>query len=142
MGKEIRLTPGLSITFDVVSVQRHKRIWGDNAQQFDPLRWRVKSDDADIEHHTVDINGNASKPLEPGEDHLEDEKRTHESVNHTSKNLFKPPKGSFIPFSEGARACLGMDQYWFAKVRFTLTQIVCRTEICLGRDCCHASCIV
>ncbi|RDL39165.1 uncharacterized protein BP5553_03505 [Venustampulla echinocandica] len=86
------------VLIDVVSVQRNPKYWGPNNHSFVPSRWLMPSS------YTPPPDSN------------------NESPAHA--NLFCPPKGAFIAFNGGFRACLGRK---FAQVEFcTLISVLLR----------------
>ncbi len=74
-------------------------------EEFKPERWLLNSDS--------DSNSNC-KPNGKTPDFHNEEAKTADSedlglntASDTSASLYRPPRGAFIPFSEGFRACLG-----------------------------------
>ncbi|KAH8893390.1 cytochrome P450 [Thozetella sp. PMI_491] len=95
------LPAGLRISIEGVSVHRNPRYWPTKPSRltdaptdlddFLPERWYRSSDnskEADIEGADTEDYGGFSGP-------------------DTSASLFRPVRGSFVPFSDGARSCLG-----------------------------------
>ncbi|PLB51305.1 cytochrome P450 [Aspergillus steynii IBT 23096] len=78
-GESHRLPPGLVALVNTSAMHRHPRYWPRRGdEEFDPYRWLH-----------ADITG-----------------RTHGGEQNETGFLV-PPAGSFVPFSDGARGCLG-----------------------------------
>lgn len=69
-------------------------------EEFHPERWLLSTE---AHGTTTDKNGIPVETLAGG---AEKDLGVNESAD-TSDRLFKPPKGAYLPFSEGYRACLG-----------------------------------
>jgi cytochrome P450 len=110
-GKTITVPANTFIHLSVVGVQRNPRYWPHSPSKisskthdlddFVPERWLRSA------NNPVAAHQNTSPPSEsasPGPDGPETA-----SFDSTSSdnNLFTPPKGAFIPFSEGPRSCPG-----------------------------------
>jgi cytochrome P450 len=75
----IDIPANTTIQIDIVTVQRSSALWGSDSQVFRPSRWLMPSD------------------------YIPPPNTTNESTAHTA--LLCPPKGAFIAFSAGFRAC-------------------------------------
>ncbi|TVY54500.1 Cytochrome P450 4B1 [Lachnellula cervina] len=102
-GKKITLPAGTLIHLNIVGVQRNPRYWptqpskisdrADDLNDFKPERWLVKA----VGEHV------ASGPV----DNEEDDEFGGFTGQDSHAKLFRPQKGSYLPFSEGPRSCLG-----------------------------------
>lgn len=103
--RQVTLPPGTKINIDLVNVHRNVENWGPDATVFRPSRWIVEN-----AHSAAKIN-----ELGGG---LGAEGANQESATNLTSNarIYRPPKGHFLPFSEGSRACLGRK---FSLVEFT-----------------------
>ncbi|KAI1612465.1 cytochrome P450 [Exophiala viscosa] len=118
-GKSCTVPSGTYISLDTSNVQRNPRYWpagkptlpggkpvhpvanlDNDLEEFRPERWLL---DEDGEVQTTTLNG---KKEMPGETVQADGLGVNESSD-TSDRLYRPPKGAYIPFSDGYRACLG-----------------------------------
>ncbi|CAD6444418.1 e6a8727b-b1bd-4078-91ff-bf9a30c9ee5d [Sclerotinia trifoliorum] len=100
-GKKITLPAGANINLNAVGLHRNPRYWpnepskitsrDDDLNDFKPERWFTKQ---------VGKDDNAAESSE------EDDFGSF-TGNNTSASLFRPARGSYIPFSDGARSCLG-----------------------------------
>lgn len=99
------LVPGSTIVSLVaVSVHRNPRYWPgrpsqihdgvDDINDWVPERWYRTNDDT-------------AKSAEPDEANSENEDFGGYKGSDTSSQLFRPERGSYIPFSDGPRSCLG-----------------------------------
>lgn len=105
-GRRVVVPGDCHVSLDSTAVHRHPRYWpcvptgqGQNItndlDQFKPERWLLDASDA----NSV---SNADRPVS-----FDDEDLRGPSGLDTSSSLFKPIKGSYIPFSDGYRSCLG-----------------------------------
>ncbi|TVY33469.1 Cytochrome P450 [Lachnellula subtilissima] len=104
-GKKITLPAGTMIYLNTVGVQRNPKYWptqpskisdrADDLNDFKPERWLV-SLKADGEHVR---NGQAGAE--------ENDEFGGFTGQDSHAKLFRPVKGSYLPFSEGPRSCLG-----------------------------------
>jgi cytochrome P450 len=110
-GKTITVPTNTFIHLSVVGVHRNPRYWPHSPSKisskthdlddFVPERWLQSTKNPVTAHrNTSPPSRNAS----PGPDGLES--ASFDSAS-SENNLFTPPKGAFIPFSEGARSCPG-----------------------------------
>lgn len=86
----------------------HSRSNPDNdLEEFKPERWIL---DGGAKHHS-ETNGRADSNKPAGFSSTETPADSDDlglnTASDTSASLYRPPKGAFIPFSEGFRACLG-----------------------------------
>lgn len=102
IGGKQYMVPGDAHVFLSAAIHRNPKYWaapsdGSNKEgipdvdQFRPERWLV---DTKPDNDFVDIN-------------YDDEGLRGPSGEDTSSELFKPVKGSYIPFSDGFRSCIG-----------------------------------
>jgi cytochrome P450 len=101
-GEKHVLTAPISLTLAGVSVQRNPRYWPtrpskltgerDDLNDFLPSRW---------------FRNNSGEEHDSGKAEEDTEDYGGFQGRDTSDALFRPPRGSFIPFSDGARSCLG-----------------------------------
>jgi len=103
-GRRALLPAGMTIALSAVAVQRNPRYWparpsrttgeATDLDDYVPERW----------FRPVD-GGAAAKDDEAAEE--EEEDFGGPTGPDTSASMFRPVRGSFVPFSEGARSCLG-----------------------------------
>jgi len=88
------------ITLDAAAVHRNPKYWPHTSHEdlldFRPERWLL---DGTKSNHGTD---EAAYAEEEGLDFDGPDKRPD-----TAPSLYRPPKGAYIPFSEGYRSCLG-----------------------------------
>jgi len=106
-GKKIVLPKGAHINLNVIGVQRSPRYWPsrgtskvdgrpDDLNDFVPERWLIKDGT---------VGGNAGHTDIPNDS--EDDDFGGFTGRDTAAQLFRPVRGAYLPFSEGARSCLG-----------------------------------
>ena len=99
IGGKQYMVPGDAHVFLSAAIHRNPKYWPtpsdgsskDDLDQFRPERWLV---DSKPDNDFVDIN-------------YDDEGLRGPAGEDTSSELFKPVKGSYIPFSDGFRSCIG-----------------------------------
>jgi cytochrome P450 len=98
-GRQITIPDGTFIHFNIVGTHRNPRYWPEKPNEFMPERWLPSSTPST----TVEKKDQVLEKEVNGADGLE----TASFETSGSASLIKPVKGSYIPFSEGARACPG-----------------------------------
>ncbi|CAK7208559.1 hypothetical protein SCUCBS95973_000143 [Sporothrix curviconia] len=96
------LPAGLDIILSAITVQRHPKYWpvmdtnaGEDLDHFAPERWFQKEGEKGVEKEGEKIVG------------ADTEDYGGFSGPDTSAQLFRPVRGSYVPFSDGPRSCLG-----------------------------------
>lgn len=110
-GKTIIVPANTLIHFSVVGVHRNPRYWphspskisskAHDLDDFIPERWLQPAKNPVLRPNSPP----PSKRSSPAPDGLET--ASFDSNRGSGEGLFTPPKGAFIPFSEGARSCPG-----------------------------------
>ncbi|KAF8460536.1 cytochrome P450 [Kalaharituber pfeilii] len=100
-GKRCLVPPNTIVELDVPALQYQHKMWGPNSYSFQPEIWdgRRPADPA-IEAFSNSVCGGRG---------------------HMFPNVHTPQKGSFIPFSDGNRACIGQK---FSQVEFAAVMAV------------------
>ncbi|KIW00139.1 uncharacterized protein PV09_08317 [Verruconis gallopava] len=121
-GKDCVIAPGTGINLNSICVHRNPKYWPagpqrpegpfhpsnttNDLEEFKPERWFVKGTKEEAsEKLQQDADKDTGVDLSPD----------------TADSMFRPPKGAYIPFSEGFRACLGRR---FAQVEILATLAV------------------
>jgi len=100
-GKKVTLPAGAHIALNTIGAHRNPKYWprmpgdGEDLENFRPERWLVKvaADGTQQVDSATESEGDDDFGGFTGED--------------SSAQLFRPVRGSYLPFSEGARSCLG-----------------------------------
>lgn len=106
-GKDFTLPAGTIISLAVSAAHRNPRYWPsqpskvrpgkNNLNDYEPERWLLSND----------TNGRASKAKpQDAEGTVEEDFGGYRGPD-TSAELFRPERGSYVPFSDGPRSCLG-----------------------------------
>ncbi len=133
-GKSCFVPGGIYISLTSGTVHRNPKYWPRNKptlpgghtvhptanldndlEEFHPERW-LKDEDGEIEHVST---ANGKKEM-PNETVTSDGLAINEAAD-TSDKFYRPPKGAYVPFSDGYRACLGRR---FAQVEVLATLAV------------------
>jgi cytochrome P450 len=134
-GKECMVPKGTFASLCTVAVQRNPKYWAagppsnaggrpvhpisnvdNDLEEFRPERWLLQN-----EGQNGQANGNGKKEIKMVAEKLDNEGLSVNLSSDTSDHLFRPVKGSYVPFSEGYRACLGRR---FAQVEVLVTLAV------------------
>jgi len=126
-GKKVHLPAGTAISLIAVVVHRNPKHWphgppsdpshpahpesnlDNDLEEFKPERWLLDSCPTTTMNPPTN-NKNSSNGHANGHHHLDKAEADDLGVNtaaDTAADLFHPPRGAYIPFSEGFRACLG-----------------------------------
>ncbi|KAH8175741.1 cytochrome p450 domain-containing protein [Sarocladium implicatum] len=106
-GKDYTLPAGTILSLAVSAAHRNPRYWPsepskvrpgkNNLGDYEPARWFLKND----------TNGKPPKTKTQDADGAVEEDFGGYRGPDTSAELFRPERGSYVPFSDGSRSCLG-----------------------------------
>lgn len=112
-GKRLTVPSGTFITLDVIAAHLHPAHWpnlagpgasaaaiDEDLRSFKPERWLLDSSSSSSASQQ-------QQQQQEEEDNADPESYGGPSSADTSPSLFRPKRGSYLPFSDGARACLG-----------------------------------
>jgi cytochrome P450 len=123
-GKDCLVPKGTYASLCTAAVQRNPKYWpvqppnnpgghpvhplaslDNDMEEFRPERWLLSTES----NGTAGSNGHANgkKEVKMVKEQLDNEGLSVNLSSDTSDHLFHPVKGSYVPFSEGYRACLG-----------------------------------
>jgi cytochrome P450 len=129
-GKTVNVPTDTIIHISIVGAHRNPRYWPSSPSKlskkthdlddFVPERWLTSSQKS---------TKTVQKKVENADDDILENTTTFDS--NTGDGLFVPPKGAFLPFSDGARACPGKR---FAQVQITAVLAVIFQEYSLELD--------
>jgi cytochrome P450 len=108
---------GTRISISGVAVHQNPKVWGENAAEWEPSRWIIEDDgggDPMPSRPNGKSENDAHSPLHSlsavQQKQPSGSPSTASAINFgtaSAQGLLIPAKGSFLAFSEGARACLG-----------------------------------
>ncbi|KAJ0416922.1 cytochrome P450 [Aspergillus carlsbadensis] len=110
--RDVFLEQGVNINLNMNGLHYSEEYWGPDVQRFSPQRWDARNKESYLARNTglTDLNS-------PGLEY---------------STIHKPVRGSYIPFSDGVRACLGKS-FAQAEVVIALTAILRQYKIELAQ---------
>lgn len=136
-GRTYVIPQGTRISVNGTGIHTNPKVWGEDATEWQPSRWIVEGGDGDAPLFTpthsqptsprsVDHKNPFSRPGSPSSSYLsplavQQQKPARPasaavvSATTSAHGILKAPKGTWLPFSEGNRACSGKK---FATVEF------------------------
>jgi len=107
-GKNYTVPAGAYVTLNTIAIHTNPKYWPhtspEDLLEFRPERWLLdpaSSSNPSSTSTTTDANANAYE-AEADLDFDQTDKRPD-----TAPSLYRPPKGAYMPFSDGYRSCLG-----------------------------------
>ena len=97
-GKEFNIPPDTRVIPNINAIHSHPRYWGPDSLVWRPSRWVL-----------------TSPPVSLGPTDNAATSNTTTKTELSRESLYTPPKGTYVPWSEGARVCPGKK---FGQVEF------------------------
>ncbi|KAI4121313.1 MAG: hypothetical protein LQ341_007421 [Variospora aurantia] len=127
-GETVRIPVGTFQHFCVNSVHCNPRYWPhaprsarnpaktDDLEDFVPERWMLDDNDERTNSSTEQLRKSAQDQQQQHSERSIDALQDHGESDISASSLFAPPRGAFVPFSDGPRGCLGR--------RFAMVELV------------------
>jgi cytochrome P450 len=106
-GADVTIPGGWNIGIDVVAAHRNPKHWPHAASRRARPWHRASNVANDLEEFRPERWLTADAGAGAGAGAAGSDEFSLDAGSDTSKSLFRPAKGAYVPFSDGARACLG-----------------------------------